>query len=400
MKLTSLSDLVKPDRRVLAVALASALATVLTVHIVLLLTDRAQVRMEHFGTAAAHVLAELAKEPLMRQDRMHLGVIGNRLAETREIRGVTSYSADDRVLASTGDMGGPQYTAPVTLDDSVVGYVRIAVQPAAFSRGDPGRLPALLVVGALTALAVAVAWSLAAAARRGDLAAALPRRGASTPIRNGGTAKDRPDDTEGAELRVPEAAVSHYLLAVNLYNQLTLDASEREFERALCLELAEAVAEAYHGQAVRLPGVGMLVDFHHSDDDDRPFQILCAAFVLIRLLSDEAPFGRYRLGLNLAERPAHEALPLDDAAVTDAALLSALARDGTLAISAPFSRSLGEQSRFVAMPLVNPLLDELTTSNADCRLVTGLENTFATLVVQQAERIKGQRDEISSPSTF
>ncbi len=161
-----------------------------------------------------------------------------------------------------------------------------------------------------------------------------------------------------------------------------------------------AVAEIYQGQVVSLPGVGTLVDFDHTNDDERPFQVLCAAFVLIRLLNDEAPFGRYRVGLNLTEHPADAVLPLDDDAVADAALLSALARDGTLAISEPFTRTLGEEDRFVTTPLVNPLLDELTTSNADCRLVTGLEAASAALVVQQAERIKTQRDAISSPSTF
>jgi hypothetical protein len=149
-----------------------------------------------------------------------------------------------------------------------------------------------------------------------------------------------------------------------------------------------------------LPGIGVLVDFDHTDDPDRPFQILCAAFLLIRLLQGEAPFGRYRLGLHVLELPAEETLSLDHDAVADASLLSALTRDATVAASASLVALLDNTARLRSRPLVNPLLDELATSGPNCRLVTDLESPFSELVFRQSEQLQAQREATSSPSTF
>ena len=398
VKLTSRLDLVKPDPLILAVAAFASVVTIFAVQLVLLATDRAEARMDRFGAAAARALAELAVEPLMRQDRLHLGVIGNRLAETDEIRGVASYSSDDQLLATAGEMDGPQYSEPVVLDDSIVGYVRLALHPAAFAESGRERSLGLLLAALLVPLLVASGWTLARAAGSGALAAAL-FRGALQDSMVGAT--DEIAAVPDPQPLPAPAVIRHYLLAANLYNQLTLPPNEREFELSLCLELAEAVANVYHGQVVRLPGVGVLVDFDHTEDESRAFEVLTAAFVLNRLLQDEAPFGHYRLGLNLVPRPADEALPLDDPGIGDAALLSALARDGTLAVSEPFARALAGDDRYLCRPLVNPLLDELSTSASGCLLVTGLAPPIALIVAQRAEQLKTQRDDaISSPSTL
>lgn len=401
MKLTSRSDLVKPDGPALRVAALTAALTLLAAQAVLWATDRSQTRMDRFGTAAVHALAELAVEPLIREDRLHLGVIGNRLADTEEIRGVAAYSPDHELIVSSGDLEGPQYHRAVTVgDDNVIGHVRLALHPPAFARTGAARPLAFVALALLLPLLVASAWTFGRAIRGGALRRLAPRR------RDGGhddTARG-PDEAavpaEVEELPAPRE-IRHYLLAINLYNQFTLQPKEREFELALAVELAEAVANAYQGQVVNLPGVGALLDFDHVEDDDRPFEVLRGAFVLMRLLNDEAPFGHYRLGLHLALRPADEALPLDDPAVADAALLSALARSGSIAVSAPFADALPGPERCANQPLVNPLLDELATSGPGCRLITELEAPFAAAAAQQAEQLKTQRDDpITSPSTF
>lgn len=390
MNLPPPSDLVKPDRLVLVVAAVAVVLTTLMALLVLHLTSRETQRMDRFGSAAVQALAELAVEPLMQRDRMHLGVIGNRLAELDEIEGVASYGADNRILATTGSLEGQRYTQPVTLDDSIVGYVHLALRPEAFATSTGTRTAALLIVMLLMPFAVAGGWALAGAVRAGRLDTALPWR------------RPAPAAAPPEPEPVPETAadVRHYLLAINLYNQLTLQVDQRDFELSLCLELAEAVAEIYQGQVVNLPGVGVLVDFDHTDDGDRPFQVLCAAFLLLRLLHDEAPFGQYRLGLNLTELPADEALAADHEAVADAALLSALARDSSIAVSATVVAVLDNTARLRTRPLVNPLLEELATSSADCRLVTDLEAPYHSLVVQQAAQLRDQREATSSPSTF
>ncbi len=395
MKLPSPLDLVKPDATVLAVAVVSVVLTGLVLLLIVALTSQDRQRMDDFGAVTAQMLARIAVEPLMRQDRMHLGVLGNRLAELPQVTGVASYSTDNQLLATTGDLHGPQYTEPVIIDDSIVGYVRLALAPEAFARPMRVRNGALLIAMLILPLLIGALWSLYRSARGGAFAGVLPTAPAwwSKP------------EPAGDPITVPEPPeqaddIRHYLLAVNLYNQLSLPRQEREFELSLCMELAESVAGVYGGQVVALPGVGALLDFHHGDDGDRPFQVLCAAFVLARLLQDEAPFGTYRLGLNLVVHPANETLHLDHDGIADAALLSALAKDTSLALSASFAALLDNGGRVHTRPLDNPLLEELTTSKSDCRLATGLDTPLANLVLQQAEQLKRQRDTASSPSTF
>ena len=362
-------------------------ATLLAVVAIVRLTSVEEARLDRFGNATARALAELAVEPLLQQDRLHLGVIGNRLAELDTVTGVASYSPDNELLASTGHLDGVRFSQPVTLDDSLVGYVRVSVDPAAFHAVSRWRYPLLALAALLLPFAVGAGFALAQAAREGRLRPAPPAA----------------VDDSGPEEPVPAAPagdIRHYLLAVNLYNQLTLPADQREYELSLCLELAEAVADVYQGQVVTLPGIGVLLDLDHTDDPDRPFQILCAAFVLVRLLQEEAPFGRYRLGLHVLEQPAEETLALDHEAVADAALLSALARDATVAASASLVSLLDNTARLRSRPLVNPLLDELATSGPNCRLVTDLESPFSELVFRQSERLQAEREATSSPSTF
>lgn len=397
MKLSPLSDLVKPDRTIFLSSLAAALLTVLAAGLIVRWTDDEQQRMDRFGEAAARALAALAADPMTQGDRLHLAVIGNRLADTAEIRGVASYTSDDQILASTGDLRRPHYSRPVAVDDAMVGYVRVAVDPAAFHSEHRLRWAAWFSAALLAALTATTSAAFLSAWRSGrfDSLRAARRRAHTL---NGRSADQ--DASDATSLPAPVSDVSHFLLAVNFYNQLTLPSSEREFEQSLCVELAESVANIYHGQVVTLPGVGILVDLDHTDDPDRPTQIVCAAFVLARLLHDESPFGTYRLGLNLTVRAADQPLPLDDDAVADAALLSALAKDLTLAVSQPFAAALGEGQCVATQPLVNPLLDELTTSNAGCHLITRLEGHLVALVEQQIARLRGQRDATSSPSTF
>lgn len=380
------------------IAIVAVMLTALVLHLAGRFSDQQQQRLDVFGNATAQALAELAAEPVIRQDRMHLGVIGNRLADLPQVTGVASYTLDNQLLATTGELTGPEYVHAVSADGNVIGYVRVSLERDAFAEHNPARTVATLLTVLLLPFAVAMGWSLAQPGRREALRARLQGLSQQWPRRSPAEPVERPTDTPAPAPAL--ADIVHYLLAVNLYNQLSLARNEREFELSLCMELAEDVAALYQGQVVGMPGLGAVVSFDHSDDPDRPFQILCAAFVLASLLRDETPFGTYRLGLSLTERPADQPLPLEDDAVADAALLSALAKDTSLALSGPFAAALDDLERIVIKPLLNPLLDELATSKDGCCLVTELAPPFASRVMEQAEALRSQREPISSPSTF
>lgn len=394
MKLPPWSELVKPERSLLGPLAATGLLVALGLLLVWTLTDPRQAQIDRFGTSIAQTLAGLSVEPLLKQDRMHLGVLGNRLAAVPEVSGVAVFTLDDQVLALSGELTSPRYTETVVFDDSAVGYVRVSLNQSAFQDGllSGPRFAGLLLVLVLAPLLVAMAVTL----RR--TWPERPQRRAATPA----TASDASPADLGDAAMTDDSAIQirHYLLAVNLHNQLSLSAAEREFELSLCVEMAEALASIYQGQVVSLPGVGVLIDFDHTQDPDRPFQLVCAGLVLARVLREESPFGSYRLGLHVVTRPGDELLSVDDPAVADAALLSALARELTLALSGPCFSALERTERLESHPSRHPLLDQLTTCDPECHLITNLDGTHQPLLLQQTARLTGQRRSTASESTF
>ncbi len=372
------------------------------------LLDPRDERMDRFGAATVGALGQLCIEPLLKQDLLHLGVIGNRLVELDAVAAVATYTVDNQLLTLTGVMEGPQYSESISIDGTIVGHVRIALDPAAFDSGITApenrslvtTLTALIILG--SAFGAAILVPLLREWRAGRLVFRAPNL--RDRMRNRGNqdapAQDAAEEDASTVEAEPPPTVLHFLLGVNLYNQLSLKGVEREFELSLCTELAEAVALEYQGQVVSLPGLGALVDFDDTDQEDRAFQIVCASFALSRLLRDEAPFGIYRLGLHLVSRAGDEPLPVDHPAVRDVALLSALARDNTLAISESMVDAIDQPERLVARPMANVLLEELSTSGPDCQLVTDLAGPEKAQVLQLVDSLKTQRDSIASESTF
>lgn len=406
MKLAPWSEAVKPDPGVLWPALCAAFVTALGLLFAWTQLDPRTEQMERFGATTATALAELCMEPLLKQDRLHLGVIGNRLTELDAIAAVATYTVDQQLLTLSGTMTGPQYAASITIDGTVVGHVRVALDPAAFAGGITAPDQRLAATAATLGISVgagllaAFGAALLRAWRTGALVVDTPAL--RQRLRRRLQPEPPPEELPTAPEAPPEPPepIRHYLLGINLYNQLSLKGVEREFELSLCTELAETVAIAYQGQVVSLPGLGALIDFDHTDSDARAFDVACAGFALARLLRDEAPFGIYRLGLHLVTRPGDEPLPLDHPAVADVALLSALARDNTLVLSETMCTALAGTERLTLRPMQNVLLDELRTSGPGCQLLTDLAAADKTRLLQQVEQFKNQRDSMASESTF
>ena len=81
-------------------------------------TDDREERLERFASSVAKSLAHMSVEPLMNQDRIHLGVLANRVLEISEVVGVGIYTLDNQAVAVSGTIAvGVSHTEPVTLDD-------------------------------------------------------------------------------------------------------------------------------------------------------------------------------------------------------------------------------------------------------------------------------------------
>ena len=379
MKLTAYSKLVKPSP-LLWTAAAAAAITALGLVLIWTLTDEREARLEQFGSSIAKSLAYLCVEPLMKQDRIHLGVLTNRVAEIPEVVGVAIYTVDDKVLALSGTpANGANYTEMVTSGDTIVGYVKLSVDRLAFERGDSS---ARSLRYSLSALVILLTPFFILVVSNVNNNRKLTRRIIPTQSQD-----------DQAETR------PHYLLAINLYNQLNMTPAEGELELAYGLTMAEQVANLYQGHAVYLPGTGVLVGFEHNEGHDRAFQVMCAAFVLVHLLDEDAGRGTYRLAVHELLLPGNKNLEVSAPEVTDTVLLSALAKYKTVAVSDRFFKRILRQERLLSQRLDNPLLAELTTAQA-CYLITGLSRAYADLIAQQVARLTAQGDSTTSESTL
>ena len=202
------------------------------------------------------------------------------------------------------------------------------------------------------------------------------------------------------EFDAPAEDAQHFLLALNLYNQIGMTPEEREAELEQARSLAERVAEVYSADIHPLPGTGLLVHFPDTSDHDRGLQVLCAAFVIARLLENQT--GIYRLGLHTIELPSGGTLPEHTPEVSDVALLSALAKHMTLAVSDGFPLRLLQQDRVECHPLDHPLLEEIGTAHGRGYLITALSPAQQTLVSQQVIRFSADQegDSTANESTF
>jgi hypothetical protein len=305
---------------------------------------------DRLGAALVGTLAQSSINPILAQDRIHLGVLANRLMAIDGVLGVSVYDADNQLLALSGThVHGSTASAPVTLDDTVIGFVRVTLAGADDTGGWLrifATALALLVVPALSA------WS----ARK---------------LRNLGTesAVAGEDERDG---RVAWIETVGYVVVANFYNQLSLHAGERASSSRAGLATAQAVARLYGGTTAMLDGRGVALSFDGSVP--RPFEIACAAFVLAECLRRESS-AEYRFAVHRFESrvapgdSADDASDLRIAAQDDAALLSALARPGAVVASAEFCAELGDRDQVCADPFRHPLLEGLETIDGlGCRI--------------------------------
>jgi hypothetical protein len=332
-------------------------------------------------------------DPLLQQDRIALGVMANRTLELPGVSGVTMFTIDNQVLATSGrSEEGLRYTEPVTRHDSIMGYVRVTLTR---DTGQPSIAPMLLgLVAMLLAPLMAVGMFSVRYTPAPKARASEDTRGASDP------STDAPPT--GAQPAVTE---DHHLVAVNLYNQISMTREARKAELDHAQAIAQKVVDLYVGDVRALAGTGLLVHFPPGNDADRALQVLCATFVLAKLLAqhEDADVGTYRLGLHTVALPVGVELNAHAREIADVALLSALAKHMTVAVSGTFPIETLREDQVTSSPLQHPLLDELATV-AGARLVADLSPVQQKLVTQQvghlSDDLSGQWGSTASESTF
>ena len=98
--------------------------------------ERGALAAERFGNALVEQLAAGAEEPLLRQDRVALGVAAKRAVAAAHVTQVAVFTMDGRPFVVVGEPAGPggrTYVQPVTVADEVTAEVRLTLAADAFA---------------------------------------------------------------------------------------------------------------------------------------------------------------------------------------------------------------------------------------------------------------------------
>jgi hypothetical protein len=344
--------------------------------------------MTQLGNAAAAQLAALAIEPLITLDRIRLGVLATRMSELPELESVTIITVDDRIMANAGPRPSADaklFTRSMEFEGATAGYVQVAVAPGAF--GAAGYSSTYLLLPALIAALLAAAAGYLLGLR---LELAADRDDAAEPL--------------DADAETPESG-NDWLLTVNLFNLMTLPSTERATVLAEVRRRASRIASE-HGAALHdLPNTGCLLTFGDADAE-QCYRILCVGLLLAGGLDElnetrhvaRRPELKFRFGVHAVPH-GEMAIAHRTDVVHDALVLSAVAPEGSIAVSREAFAALQRPERFIVEVLANPILKTLATSAHDsCVVVSAVADAYGAALDRQAERLRAEEDSISTPS--
>ncbi len=360
MTLSSRFQLVKRHRS--AVILASCVAIAVTGGLAFIWHDPVanQARAQSYGVNLASTLAAQGMEAMLKPDHLHLSVLANRMAALPGVDEARYLDANHTLLAESGTSGTQlTFVEPIILGGIITGHAHIGLNENAFA---PQVSNAQIFATVLLILLMPLLALMA-----GEWPA---RRRKPVPI------VEFPEDEKIYE-------GPKWVVLINLYNQLAFPNEERRHIFAPTLESALEVAHLYQGTARLASGTGVVVEF--NDIDDAAFKATCASFLLLRVLAatnagrTQSGQAEYRVALHYASDG-----KVSSETLADAALLAALAKEGTLLATLEFFDTLGKVERVAWEPFRHPMLSDVEIVEDEARMLTHLSDSHNALLIQQA----------------
>lgn len=374
----------------LQLAFAGLAALVLFALILSLLPKPApdQTLLEDYGSILVEQLAGLTVESIVKQDRIALNVLAERIAQTKAVAGVAVFGVDGQRLAGYGNFGEHQqftFSQPVVIEDAYAGYARIVLEPNALAASEDFNQLAPTVAASLVTcitLGLLIVWLTHIPMNTSAAARFTPARLATHSTEAIATL------AESDQLQ-PDA----YLLIVNLFNPHDLDSAVRDDIVAQCEANIAAVAGLYGANWRSLPGTGFALSIAQRPAQDHAFEAACAALVLAKLCGSSAPHAllapKFRFSLQplwLEEGP-FEAHNYNEE-IADAVLRSAVADDATIVLSVEFLNNLTQPDRLELTREHNPALAALHgDDNTDYYLLSRATGNLADLIENQVHSL-------------
>ena len=331
--------------------------------------------VEAFGRTTAQDVARLAVEPLMRQDRVALGLVASQVAERPQVRGIAVRTVDGDRFVVVGEAvppGSPAFVAPIPVQDSVVGNVTVTLDRGAFGLSLAGLVRSSwwwFAAGLLLAVAGGLvadrrrSVSPPAVAARDDMAAEAAANSAAMP--------------KSAEKAPPEMEASDpFVLVANLFARAGQPATERKEALRRGLTVAEAVAGQTGGEAAALADVGVALRFPGDGDPDAAYAAVRGA-LLLRAAMGHAALPPFRYALEQVP----EALAAPAEAVT---VMASVAADDQLLLGVAAAGRIEQPERLRLAAAESPAATVLPPLARPSQVVYGLAAEEAELAEEAA----------------
>ena len=345
--------------------------------------------MDRLGSQLADDLAYLAVEPMMRADRIRLGLLAKRMVDRPEVRSIEMYSVDGTELVVEGNPrpDGAAYLSQVAIQNTVAGHVRVMLHADEFEPRTTaflGQYRLLLFAGFALVLGVAYGY--------GRLS----------------TRERRPATAAGAQQDESEPSRFFVLVATMFpHSDTDADASAELLRRSMAI--AGQVANLYAAEAVPWRDTGLAVLFPASSSDDRAFEVVCAALLVQRLLgtghhqdgpgdvahaSPEPLQSPFRLGLDLVtgDWVDDQSAVVDAASAEAVAVLASLAPDGALVLGRAAYGAVSNAERIRLQAFDTPAFQTLSGPTEPEGVVLGTDASHDELIAQQAAMVTAAPD--------
>ena len=340
--------------------------------------------MDRFGSQMADDLAYLAVEPMMRPDRIRLGLLAKRMVERSEVRSVEMYSVDGTELVVEGNPRpeSPTYLSEVAIQNTVAGHVRVMLNADQYQPATAtllGRSWWLLAAGFVIVVGVAYGYGRLSTRERRTAMATRPLG----------------DESDSSRFFVLVATMFPH-------SDGDADVSAKALHRGMAI--AERVANLYAAEAVPWRHTGLAVIFPASTSGDRGFEVVCAGLLLQRLLAaphhgdestgathpvPEPPSSPFRLGLDLVtgDWVDDQSAVVETASAEAVAVLASLAPNGALVLGRNAYAAVSNAERIRLRTLDNPAFETLSGAAVPEGIVMGTDASHDALIEQQAEMV-------------
>lgn len=276
----------------LIVAAALLLCAAITIAIVQSFIEQQRQTYGHdYGQALANVAAYQSQEATLEHDLLSLQIILGDIAKNPAVIGATIHDVENRLLVQGGhnpdirrqyqaDQLLGSYTAPITLHDSIAGYVTVSL---ALPAGTDASLYIKLLVLPMAILCLALSL-LRRSVFNGAGNSALPilAKAADSGAEENDSATTEPSADAYIDEQMNEIYRVQLQLHIGQLNRLKQQINASSYKKLLAQfeRQVRGVCSLYNGELVHANGVDLVLLFSAESQTDATFNALCSAKLL------------------------------------------------------------------------------------------------------------------------